>query len=122
VPALAGLNVLIVDDEVLVKMLIADILDELGCRVADTASTLEEALAKAENGAFDAAILDVNLSGRRTDPVAAALAARRIPFLFSTGYGRPPSEEFAHVPVLKKPFKTADLEQALVSLAEAGLR
>jgi CheY-like chemotaxis protein len=68
VPALAGLNVLIVDDEVLVKMLIADILDELGCRVADTASTLEEALAKAENGAFDAAILDVNLSGRAQNP------------------------------------------------------
>jgi CheY-like chemotaxis protein len=120
VPGLAGLNVFVVDDEVLVKMLIEDILGELGCRVADTASTLEEAVAKAESGAFDAAILDVNLSGRQTEPVAAALAARQIPFVFSTGYGKPPSDAFADVPVLSKPFKTVDLEQALMKLAGDG--
>jgi CheY-like chemotaxis protein len=119
VPGLSGLKVFVVDDEILVKMLIGDFLEELGCRVADTASTLEEALAKAQSGAFDAAILDVNLGGRRTDPVAEALVVRRIPFVFSTGYGTPPSETFADVPVLSKPFKSPDLEQALVKLVES---
>jgi CheY-like chemotaxis protein len=116
VPGLSGLKVFVVDDEVLVKMLIEDFLEEFGCRVADTASTLEEALTKAESGDFDVAILDVNLGGRRTDPVAHALTVRQIPFVFSTGYGAPSSEAFADAVVLSKPFKSPDLEQALVKL------
>jgi CheY-like chemotaxis protein len=116
VQGLAGLSVFVVDDEGLVKMLIQDILEDMGCRVSATASTLAEALDKASNGVFDVAILDVNLGGQHTDSVAAILMARQIPFIFSTGYGTPPSEAFAHISVISKPFKAVDLERALLTL------
>ena len=111
------LRVLIVEDEMLVAMNIEDMLLDLGHEVAGLASRLGAALALAEEAEFDAAMLDVNLAGENSFPVAERLAARGIPFLFATGYGVQGIEErFRDRPILQKPFRAAELAQALEAL------
>jgi CheY-like chemotaxis protein len=111
---LAGRRVLVIEDESMVMMLLQDMLEDIGCVVVGSASRLAEATEKARSLAFDVAILDVNLNGVRTFPVAAVLAERGVGFVFATGYGTanlPP--EFAGTPVLQKPFEQQELERAL---------
>lgn len=113
---LDGMRVLVIEDEALVAMLIEDILADLGCIVAGTATRLEEAIGLAGSLAFDVAILDMNLDGFRTDSVAEALAERGIPFLFATGYGSGGvPEAFRGVPVLPKPFGEGQLRRTLLA-------
>lgn len=111
---LSGLKVLIVEDESLVSMLIEDALGDLGCRVAGVASRIEEALDMAATLPLDVAILDVNLHGKQTAPVAEILEKRGVPFLFATGYGVSGLPGgFRNAPFLQKPFHEADLERVL---------
>jgi CheY-like chemotaxis protein len=111
---LAGRRVFVVEDEALVMMLLEDGLMEMGCEIAASASRIEDALEKASSHAFDVAILDVNLNGQKTFPIAATLHRRGIPFIFSTGYGASVlPEPLRTAPVLQKPFQQDDLEQAL---------
>src|SRR3546814_9846381 len=84
--SLAGLRILVVEDELLVALELEMMLIGLGCDVVGPASRLEKAMQLAAAEAIDGAILDVNLRGRPVYPVATALKARGIPFLFSTGY------------------------------------
>ncbi len=77
---LEGLRVLIIEDEAMIAMLIEDMLADIGCGVIGIASRFEEAMRKVSSLAFDLAILDVNLNGSQTFPVAEALANRDIPF------------------------------------------
>lgn len=108
------LRVLVVEDEMLVAMNIEDMLLDLGHEVAGLASRLEAALALARDGEFDLAMLDVNLAGQQSFPVAEILRARGIPFLFATGYGaKGIADEYRDRPVLQKPFRARDLGQAL---------
>jgi CheY-like chemotaxis protein len=111
---LAGLRVIVIEDESMISMLLQDMLEEAGCNVVGTASRLHEAVEKAKSLSFDLAVLDVNLNGERSFPVAELLSERGVGFIFVTGYGAtslPPS--FKAVPVLQKPFLQADLERAL---------
>ncbi len=113
--ALAGKRVLVIEDEPLVAMQIEAELIEAGMRVVGPAGNLEAARALVAEGRFDAALVDVNLAGRPVDELAAALARRRIPFAFATGYhpdAIPP--EFRHRPLLVKPF----LSDQLLALLE----
>ena len=108
------LRILIVEDEMLVAMNIEDMLLDLGHEVAGLASRLEPALSLAGEAEFDLAMLDVNLAGQTSFPVAQILAGRGIPFLFATGYGfKGIAEEFRSYPVLQKPFRAQDLALAL---------
>ena len=84
---LAGQRALVIEDEGLVSVLIEDILLDSGCAIAGTASSLAEALDKVETLAFDFAIVDVNLNGLQSAPVAEALVERGVPFVLATGYG-----------------------------------
>ena len=105
---------LIVEDEILVGMLMEDMLRELGCEVAALSSRLEHALRLAESGGFDFAVLDINLNGARSFPVADLLAERGVPFLFATGYGaKILPERHAGAVMLHKPFSLDDLRAAL---------
>lgn len=111
---LAGRRVLVIEDEAMVSMFIEDTLADIGCEVAGVASRFDEAVDKVAALAFDVAILDVNLNGRQTFPIAEALGRRGIAFLFATGYGTaslPPS--FQNAPVIQKPFQQRDLERVL---------
>jgi len=115
------LRILIVEDEMLVAMNIEDMLLDLGHEVAGLASRVEPALALAREGAFDLAMLDVNLAGQPSFPVADILAARGIPFLFATGYGsKGIAGGYRHHVVLQKPFRSKDLAQALRTALPPG--
>ena len=116
--ALKGLRLLVVEDEALVAMMIENMLDDLGCVVVEVAGTVSRGLVLAgdQELAFDGAILDVNLGGEKVYPVAQALRARRVPFIFSTGYGIDGiAAEFSNVPALAKPYQQQALETVLVS-------
>ncbi len=107
-------QVFIVEDESLITMLLEDILDDLGCKVAGSASTLREALEKAETVTAEVAILDINLGGDPIFPVAARLLERGIPIIFASGYGATTlPEEWRGRPTLPKPFTTTQVDQAL---------
>ena len=107
-------RVLIVEDDVMIRMLMEDMLSDLGFAVAAQASKVAEALAVLDSIAVDVAILDVNLSGETTGPVAEALAARGTPFVFATGYGEHGlPEKFRDRPLLKKPFQIDGLKRML---------
>jgi CheY-like chemotaxis protein len=110
------LRVLLVEDEALIAMMAEDMIEGLGHRVVRICPTLAEALAAAGEGGFDCALLDVNLNGDSSMPVAAALKAQECRFAFTTGYGSSGVDD-AHcdVPVLTKPYALADLEAMLAS-------
>jgi CheY-like chemotaxis protein len=115
-----AMRVLIVEDELMIRMLLEDMLGELGYTVAAQAGRIDEALQAVENCEFDVAILDVNLNGDNTGPVAEVLAARGLPFVFATGYGEHGlPEAFRDRPALKKPFQMDGLSQSLKSALAA---
>lgn len=112
---LEGRRVLLVEDEAMIAMLLEDMLGDLGCHVVGPAYALASALelAAGEEG-IDVAILDVNLAGRPVFEVADALRARRVPMVFSTGYGDGGLREVDRsAPLLGKPFGAGDLADAL---------
>jgi CheY-like chemotaxis protein len=110
-------RVLVVEDESLVAMLIEDMLSDMGYEVVAVAARIDQALAIARSVVADLAILDLNLAGQRTDPVAEVLRARGIPFMFATGYGAAGvAQEWSHVPVVQKPFQESELSHALLKL------
>lgn len=112
----AKLKVLVVEDEALVAMLIEDVLDELGHEVVGLAGRLEEALALAQRVEADVAVVDLNLGGRHTYPVAEVLRRREIPFIFATGYGAAGvREEWRGQIVVQKPFEPDELDAAIAS-------
>lgn len=111
-------SILIVEDEPLITMMLEDFLETLGYRVAATADRQADALALAEQGDFDAAILDVNLrDGEASWPVADALKSAGKPFVFATGgAGDAIAPEHAGAPVLAKPFTMDGVKTALEAL------
>lgn len=110
---LAGLRVLIVEDEAILTMFLEDVLTEAGCEIVATASRFGEAMTKARSLSFDVATLDVNLNGEQSLPIAHELASRGIPFVFATGYGSKLPSDAPEAPVLRKPFELDELARAL---------
>ena len=105
---------LLVEDDSLVAMLVEDMLDELGYALAGNPGTVAEALTAVKAGDYDVAILDVNLAGTPVFEVADILRARRIPLVFSTGYGEGGLRKIDQgAPLLGKPFRLDDLATAL---------
>jgi CheY-like chemotaxis protein len=120
-PALPAKRVLVVEDELMIRMLLEDMLGELGYTVAAEAGRIDEALQAARTADFDLAILDLNLDGEPVLPVADALVARGMPFVFATGYGeRGLPEAYRDRPTLKKPFQMEGLKQMLQTALEGG--
>jgi CheY-like chemotaxis protein len=118
---LAGRRILVVEDEMMVLANIEMALDEMDCTSISAAATVPEALALLDGTSFDAAMLDVNLNGEKSYPIADALARHGIPFVFSTGYGdHGDRAEFADRPLLRKPYVRSALVAALVALVTPG--
>ena len=117
---LKGCKILLVEDEMMVAMLLDAVLEKEGCTVI-SAGYLQQATLLAMERAIDAAVLDVNLHGKRSYPVADALATRSIPFVFSTGYGDVELQRlYPSRPVLAKPYRPEDLIAILSALIAAA--
>jgi CheY-like chemotaxis protein len=109
-------RILIVEDEPLIAMMLEDFLEMLGKQHVGTCDSVQSALATIEQEHPDAAILDINLSGgEKSWPVADALAAKNIPFVFSSG-GEEVTDAHAARPRLAKPYTMDGVEKALASL------
>lgn len=116
-----GLRVLVVEDDMLVAFMIEDILLDMGYAAPVVEMRLAPALAAAQAGPFDFAVLDINLAGEESFPVADALLAQGVPFIFATGYAAAVlPERFAGAAVLAKPFAAADLMAMVRAHAPAG--
>lgn len=114
---MATARILVVEDEYLIRMLMEDMLADLGHEVSAAVGTLKEAGELATTTEFDAAILDVNLDGQEIFPVAEILAKRGKPFIFVTGYGESIlPDAYRGRPALQKPFQAVQLEKALSGL------
>jgi CheY-like chemotaxis protein len=105
-----GKDSVMIADEVMIRMMVADMLEELGYSVAAEAGEINEAIRLAQSAEFDLAILDVNVNGKVISPVAELIDSRNIPFIFATGYGSSGlPEEFRDRPALQKPFQVETL-------------
>ncbi len=120
IKSVAGKRVLVVEDELMIRMLLEGMLEDLGHSVAAEAGTLDEAVALATQGEFDVALLDVNLNGQPITPVVEILVERGLPFVFASGYGqRGVPDAYRANPTLQKPFQVEALAAALAAAATA---
>ncbi len=113
-------KVLVVEDDVMIRVVLADMLCELGYTVAAEAASIDEALEATRKTDFDFAILDADLKGRSVSPVADALVARDIRFVFITGYGDHGLSAYRNRPTLRKPFQIDTLKRALQERVRTG--
>jgi two-component sensor histidine kinase/CheY-like chemotaxis protein len=113
-PPQAKATILLVEDEPLVALMIEKLVVSLGHTVAGPYATLAQAREAVEDDDFTGAILDINLAGELVFPIADVLSRRRVPFIFTTGYGPElVAPRFAHVPVLSKPLEAHMLREFL---------
>ncbi|MHC2619750.1 CheY-like chemotaxis protein [Bradyrhizobium huanghuaihaiense] len=111
------LDIFLVEDEALIRMMIAEMVEELGHRVVAEAGSIEDARPIAESSRFDLAILDVSINGQLILPIVDVLERRKLPFLFATGYVSPAlPEPFRCCPVLRKPFLIEQLGKAIETI------
>jgi CheY-like chemotaxis protein len=113
----SGRRVLLVEDEPIVAWLLKDMLVDLGCSVVGPAADVNQALAMIDAESIDVAVLDVNLRGQMSYPIADVLVARGVPFVFSTGYDKDRLlDGYRTFPTLQKPFHRSDLGDTLAKL------
>ena len=117
---LAGVRVLVVEDNPTVAMVIAEHLRLRGATVVGPAPSVPEALSLVDNAPFDAAILDIDLKGQHVTPVALRVRALGRPFAFLSGYGDadalPP--ELAHERCIAKPVQMDELASIIKAMAQ----
>lgn len=118
---LAGLSVLLVEDEFLIALDAEQILRDLGAKQVEIASNFDRAHERAETGAFDLVVLDVNLNGQLSFPIASKLRSRGVPLVFATGYqlAHQPPAGFEDMICVGKPYTPDGLKQALVRALSA---
>jgi DNA-binding response OmpR family regulator len=119
---LEGLRVLVVEDNLLLAEVTRLLLEDSGCEVVGPAGRLHRGLKLARNEAIDGAILDINLHGEMSFPIAEVLSTRNVPFLFVTGY-----EDRSIVPIafrsaprLDKPVTDEQLLEAMTATFTAN--
>jgi DNA-binding response OmpR family regulator len=107
-------SIFLVEDETLIRMMLVQIVEELGHRVVAEAANVNDGRSRAEIEDYDLAILDINLQGFNVQPVAQAISRRGLPFFFLTGYGpRGVPDEFKGLPALAKPCTPAQLKSTI---------
>jgi CheY-like chemotaxis protein len=109
---LTGKRVFVVEDEPLILMALEDMLEDMGCTLAGSASSLADAVQMAEAVECDVAILDLNLNGEDSSPVCDILRERNISFILATGFGAVGDEDAT---ILGKPYNSDALAKALTA-------
>ena len=118
---LGGMNVLLVEDEFLIAVDAEDMLKTLDAAKVSIASTYEDAERSVKEGAFDVAVLDVNLNGKMSFPLGEILRQRGIPFVFASGYNLDSRTRETNGGFwVSKPYKKDQLEQRLVEALQAA--
>jgi two-component sensor histidine kinase/DNA-binding response OmpR family regulator len=108
-------RVLLVEDETLIAMMMEGLLRDLDLEVVGPFGTVGDALEAVRHEAIDAALLDVNLGGEMAYPIAQLLQAKKVPFVFMTGYGSETiAVPFANVRVFQKPLEREVLRDLFV--------
>jgi CheY-like chemotaxis protein len=108
-------SILIIEDEPLIAMMLEDFLDSLGHKVVGTVESVEDAMARIDEGGFDVAIVDVHLKdGQHVWPVCDRLSGEGVPFILATGgHIEPPPPQHAAAPVLTKPYTIDSIDPAI---------
>jgi CheY-like chemotaxis protein len=118
---LAGRRILIVEDSPVVGPFTADLLSELGCAVVGPAPNLAIARQLIETEKVDAALMDVHIRGERVFPLCETLTAKRVPFVFTSGYADwNMPEKWRDRPRLQKPYTLDRVEDALKRVLSAS--
>ena len=112
-PMASDRRILLVEDDVLIGMMLADMFDALDLPEPAQATSNEEALALIAADSLAGALVDINLGDEKGWPVADALAERGIPFAFTSGGGDVLPPAHAHRKLITKPFRISDIEAAL---------
>jgi DNA-binding NtrC family response regulator len=112
--SLKSRSVLVVEDEMVLAMMLQDYLVDAGARVVGPAMTVKRAMELIESEDVDVALLDVNLRGERSEQVGLVLKAKRIPYVYATGYGTADEARHSDAPTVRKPYRLKEIEAALV--------
>jgi len=115
---LTGRRIFVVEDEYFLADDIGRTFRALGAEIAGPAGHFEDALKILNDGSIlDAAVLDVNIRNEMIFPIARELKARKVPFVFTTGYDKITlGAEFLDVPLLGKPIDLSAMAQKLAGL------
>jgi CheY-like chemotaxis protein len=109
-----GLKIFVLEDEALIRMMIVQMIEELGHRIVAEAGSLSAARSLARSALFDLALLDINVAGDTSADIAAIIEERGLPLIFVSGYSttglRPP---FHDRRILRKPFSIDALKRAI---------
>lgn len=118
---LANCRILVVEDEFLIAAALCDMLEDAGAVVVGPVATITDAMQILQDQRVEAAILDMNLNGQWSDPIAEDLCARRIPFVFTTGYGANERTKRFAARVVPKPYGWEEVEEQLVQAMLEGV-
>jgi CheY-like chemotaxis protein len=118
---LAGLSVLLLEDEFLIALDAEEILTGLGAAQVEIVNTLAAARGALESAGYDLALLDINVNGEMSFPVAEQFAAEKVPVVFASGYEMrtPPRLNGTPVPCISKPYTREDLKSVVVAALAA---
>jgi DNA-binding response OmpR family regulator len=122
--AIDGRSILLIEDEYLIAADAEMMLTQLGAGSITISGDFDEAQALAAEGQFDAVVLDVNLNGKLSFPIAKTLEMRGIPFVFATGYNLQfrPLPGFEHGICVTKPYSAERLKMGLLAAMHAQAR
>ena len=108
------ISTLLVEDETLIRMMLAEIVEDQGHLITSEATNIEAAMSLAETGRFDLALLDINIAGSLITPVVHILDKRNVPIIFVSGYSNQtmPAELKGRL-LVEKPFSPDTLLDAI---------
>ncbi|MBM1175086.1 response regulator [Microvirga arabica] len=109
-------RILVVEDEAMISMLLEDMVLDCGAEIVGPVAKFADALELAHKAEFEVAVLDLNLNGTLSYPIAEVIRERGIPVIFATGYGADGLlDRFSDCPTLQKPFSQQDFAEAVVA-------